>query len=120
MAPSRGFRVNTDKLTDVADMVKRLLDDVSGARGFIGGNLPDFRQADGHELREGLAVIWPEWDDGFATGYGYEHQGMLKTYESMVAQLTALEASCRSTAKAYANREHDSTAAVNAVDNREI
>jgi hypothetical protein len=38
----------------------------------------------------------------------------------MVAQLTALEASCRSTAKAYANREHASTAAVNAVDNREI
>jgi hypothetical protein len=120
MAPSSRFRVDPDKLTDVADMVKRLLDDVSGSTGYVGGNLPDFQKADGHELGQGLAVIWPNWDDGFATGYGYEHQGMIKTYQSMVQQLTALEAACRSTAKAYANREHDSRAAVSAVGNGEI
>lgn len=120
MAPSSGFRVDTDKLTDVADLVKRLLDDLSGSTGFIGGNLPDFQKADGHELREGLAVIWPNWDDGFATGYGYEHEGMMKTYQSMVQQLTVLEAACRSTAKAYAHREHASTAAVKSAPHGEI
>ncbi len=114
MAP-KGFRVDPDKLDAVAQKVKVLLDDLSGASGSVRCNIPDFQQADGHELKTGLAAIWPNWDDGFATGYGFEHTGMMTAYNSIKDQLTALYNACQKTAGTYTQQESNSKHGVAAV-----
>ena len=102
---AQGFRVDTDKLAAVAKQVQSLLDDISGAGGQVPGNIPDFTKADGHELQDGLAAIWPDWHDGFAKGFGLEHQGMMTAYTSIQQQLTALLNACQNTAGGYSTQE---------------
>lgn len=107
-SPTKGFSVKPDQLTDVADAVKALLDDLSGNTGYVPGNLPRYREKAGKQLLEqALASFW-SGEDVFATAYGYEHDGIVQTMNEMVKQLTQLESACRTTAAQYQHRDTQS------------
>lgn len=117
----KGFRVDTDKLQDVATKVKALLDDVSGNTGYIAGNKPDFDQAEPTQLQNAIKGLWNNSNnDPFTTGYRYEHDGIVKTYESMVTQLTNLHIACQSTVDKYKEKDGQSKKTVNASNNGQI
>jgi hypothetical protein len=102
---TQGFRVEPDKLLDVADQVHRLLEDLSGQSGYVAGNLPRYQQqADKSQLTNALKSFW-DGEDVFATAYGYEHDGICTTMQQMVTQLTNLESACRATAAKYGGED---------------
>ncbi|MGH3628836.1 MAG: WXG100 family type VII secretion target [Sciscionella sp.] len=116
-SPTKGFRVDPDKLSDVADQVKGLLDDLSGNSGYIAGNLPRYQENAGADvLTKALASFW-DGDDVFAQSYKYEHGGIVTTMQQMVKQLTALEKACRDTAKQYQHHDKQSKTDVKTSDN---
>jgi len=118
---TKGFRVDPDKLTAVADRVKALHGAVSGDSGNWAGNKPNFTDGAKQEaLQKALAEIWPDWQDGFSKGYGYEYSGVLKIYGTMEQQLASLEKACRSTAEQYSKKDDKSTTDVNTRGNTEI
>lgn len=113
---SKGFRVDPDKLADVADDVHRLMEDLSGGSGYIAGNKPRYEQNAGKQvLTDALKSFWVG-EDVFATAYGYEHDGIVKTMDSMVQQLTNLENACRTTAEQYKGQDKQSKHQVSATD----
>ena len=97
--PTKGFRVDPDKLSAVADKVKALLQDLSGETGYIAGNLPEYQKADAQALRDALKDFW-SGDDVFASAYDDEHKGVVTTYN--------LERACRTTAEKYGAQDHKS------------
>ena len=105
--PTKGFRVDPDKLSAVADKVKALLQDLSGETGYIAGNLPEYQKADAQALRDALKDFW-SGDDVFASAYDDEHKGVVTTYQQMQKQLTNLERACRTTAEKYGAQDHKS------------
>lgn len=116
-SPSKGFIVDPDKLTDVADLVKALLDDLSGNSGYVAGNLPRYREkAAPAVLTKALSSFW-DGEDVFASAYGYEHDGIVQTMQSMVTQLTALEKACRDTAAQYQHHDKRAKHSVTTSDN---
>ena len=116
-SPTKGFSVKPDQLTDVADAVKALLDDLSGNTGYVPGNLPRYREKAGKQvLEQALASFW-SGEDVFATAYGYEHDGIVQTMQSMVTQLTALEKACRDTAAQYQHHDKRAKHSVTTSDN---
>jgi len=102
--PTKGFRVDPDKLSVVADRVKRLHASVSLDLGRT-GNVVDFQDsAKSETLTSALQSFWTG-DDVFANAYGEEHKGVVTTFQQMQQQLQALEQTCRGTAKQY--QHHD-------------
>jgi uncharacterized protein YukE len=102
--PTKGFRVDPDKLSAVADRVKRLHDSVSLDLGHS-GNLVDFQDAaKADSLVSALQSFWTG-DDVFASAYGEEHQGVVTTFQQLQSQLQILEQTCRGTAEQY--QHHD-------------
>lgn len=105
--PTKGFRVDPDKLLTAADRVKKLHDAVSLDLG-RSGNLADFQDsAKAESLTSALQSFWTG-DDVFASAYGEEHQGVVTTFQQMQQQLQALEQTCRGTAEQYQHHDHAS------------
>jgi len=102
--PTKGFRVDPEKLSAVADRVKQLNESVSLDLG-NSGNIVDFQNsAKADSLTSALQSFWTG-DDVFANAYGKEHDGVTTTFQKMQQQLQALERICRGTAEQY--RHHD-------------
>ncbi|HET6877267.1 MAG TPA: hypothetical protein VFH38_07045 [Jatrophihabitans sp.] len=107
-----GFRVDPQKLLEVADEVHELLRLVNGDAGYVAGSLRRYQErADASVLTQALSSFW-NGEDVFATAYSNEHGGVVTTMSSMVAQLSALESACRSTAQQYQGQDERSTRAV--------
>lgn len=102
-----GFTVDTEKLLEVANSVKRLREDLAGHTS-AAGSLPQYQtKAAASVLRNALATFW-DGEDVFATAYDTEHQGIVATMSAMLTQLDALERACRTTAGGYTTGEHES------------
>jgi uncharacterized protein YukE len=112
----KAFRVDPDKLLDVANDVHGLLEDLNGGSGYVAGNMPRYRDNAGKQvLIEALSSFW-DGEDVFATAYGEEHDGIVSTMTAMVTQLTNLEAACRTTAAQYKGHDKQSKQDVNATN----
>jgi hypothetical protein len=108
---TKGFNVNPKALTDVADDIHSLYQDVSGGTGYIRGNRPDFQKNAGQQsLTDALKSFW-HGQDVFADAYGDE--GVLTTFQNIESQLKALETSCRNTAGHYQTGDDQSKTNVN-------
>lgn len=106
---TKGFKVDSDSLVDVADAVKRLLEDV--ATNNYPGNLQHFTEhGKGTMLTDqktGLGVLYGTKTNPFAETYDDVYNGVLTTFNSMKQQLTNLESTCRTTAQQYQHHEDD-------------
>lgn len=112
---SKEFRVDPDELKAVADAVQDLLERVQGDTGERGAQ-PDFTQHAGTaDITAGLANL----DGGgggsgaFTEAYGNIHSATSTTYSKMIANLTALEQSCRFTAEQYQTQDDETEQTVN-------
>lgn len=109
---TKGFRVDPDKLLDVADQVHELMRSMSGDAGYVSGNLPHYQEKAGAQiLTEALSSFW-SGDDVFANAYDEEHKGVCTTMQNMVTQLQNLETACRSTANQYKSQDGNSKQSV--------
>lgn len=119
MGGTKGFRVDPNKLLDVAQQVDNLHSLV--AEGNTAGNLPNFQQDGGPEpLLKALSVFWAGGgEDPLAKAYQTEHQAIVETYQAMATQLQNLAQSCRSTAQTYQNQDQASKQQVNASGSHE-
>lgn len=115
----KDFRVDTTKLADVAERVEHLLQGMSGTHGFFPGNKMDLDAATGDAIGQalGAGTSHPMDGDGnggsaFAKTYGFEHQGMVATYQALIDQLTKLHTACITTVTTYAEHEDGAKQAV--------
>lgn len=116
-SPGRGFRVDPEQLTRLADDIHQLMREVSGDAGYVAGNLPEFQQkASDEALRQGLAGFWQGGDDVFSDAYRREHDGICQTYSTIAANLQQLELACRTTAASYHKADTDTRTAVTSSD----
>lgn len=108
-----GFRVDPEELTKLAQDIHELFRDVSGDSGAVAGNLPQFEQkASAAALRQGLAGFWKGGEDVFADAYQREHEGICRTYATIMENLQQLEQACRATAESYRRADGNSRSAV--------
>lgn len=114
MGSTKGFRVDPEELTKLAQDIHELFRDVSGDSGAVSGNLPQFQEkASEAALRQGLAGFWKGGQDVFSDAYGHEHDGICRTYSNIMANLQQLEQACRATAESYRKADGNSRSAVN-------
>jgi len=119
--PTKGFKVDPEALLRVAELVKKLHEDVAGDTN-APGNLQTYT-VDGKgdalsDTNKGLGKFAASADQNiFAKSYGDVYKGILKTYNDMKIQLTNLENACRTTAQQY--QHHDDAATSNVTQSGE-
>ncbi len=104
-APDKGFKVDTDKLSAVADKIQALVDDISGNSGFVRGSFPEFQKAG--DISAGLQPFWGKNEDVFAEAYGDEFKAVSETYQLIITQLTNLATAASQTASGYGTSEQN-------------
>lgn len=95
--PDKGFHVDTDKLSAVADKMQQLIDDIQG--NYIPGSYPSLASAS--DIRTMLMPFWGPNHDVFADAYTQEYKALDKTYMLIVQQLTKLQQAASATAAGY-------------------
>ncbi|MDT0202157.1 hypothetical protein [Nocardioides sp. AE5] len=105
----KGFRVDPEKLHEVATMAQDLADDIREGHGAsTNGRYEDFtRDAGPHNLQAAYSSMWPDSNigDSPAKAYTYVYDAMDAKYNAMASSLEWLAQAAEATATQYENSE---------------